>query len=280
MRVNQAGHDLVFGMEQYREFAYPDPASPLARATASLKLGWGFRPAREILAGLDPQLAALSAAPWTCGIGTTKGVTPDTRFGRAQAEAIAHDELEQFAKGVFAACTVAPNENQLAAMASFAYNVGLKGFKGSSVLKAHNRGDFLAASRAYGLWNRAGGIVMAGLERRRREEAALYLRPVPAYEAAPAPDFHAPAHQPEAEMPQTVDPESKMTSSTINRASVVAGATAAAATITEISRAVADVKTSFSSLGDWLLPALLVAVVCLCGYIVYERLRVRKEGFS
>ena len=81
-------------------------------------------------------------------------------------------------------------------------------------------------------------------------------------------------------MPQAVDPESKMTSSTINRASVVAGGTAVAATITEISRAVADVKTGFSSLGDWLLPALLVVVVCLCGYIVYERLRVRKEGFS
>lgn len=81
-------------------------------------------------------------------------------------------------------------------------------------------------------------------------------------------------------MPQAVDPESKMTSSTINRASVVAGGTAAVATITEVTRAVADVKASVSSLGDWLLPVLLVVVVCLCGYIVYERLRVRKEGFS
>lgn len=274
MRVNQAGHDLVFGMEQYREFAYPDPASPLARATASLKLGWGFRPAREILAGLDPQLAALSAAPWTCGIGTTKGVTPDTRFARAQAEAIAHDELEQFAEGVAAACTVGPNENQLAAMASFAYNVGLKGFKGSSVLKAHNRGDFLAASRAYSLWNRANGKVMAGLTRRRAAEADLYLRPVQAEAQADAPVEELAASS------NRVESETKMSASTINRASVVAGVAAAAGAVSEVASSISGVKSGFESLGTWAVPVLLIAVVGLCGFIVWERIRQRREGWA
>jgi lysozyme len=81
-------------------------------------------------------------------------------------------------------------------------------------------------------------------------------------------------------LPQQVDPERPMAASTINRAGVVAGGTAAVATVAETARTVADVKYSAQALGDWLVPILLLAVVGLCGYIVWERVKQRKGGWA
>lgn len=272
--VNKACEDLVFSFEQYREFAYPDPASPLAKATRNIKLRWGYRPAREILDGLDEETRRLSGSPWTCGIGRTRGVTLDTRMSKAEAWADMRGELNMIANQVLTVCTTEPNENELAAMTSLAYNVGVAGFKKSTVLRAHNRGDKQAAARAFALWNRAGGVEMAGLTRRRAAEAALYLTPVRATRAAAVPE-----ERPEPDMPQTVDAERPMTQSSINRSAVVAGGTAAVATVAETARTVADVKYSADALGNWLVPILLVVVVALCGYIVWDRVRVRAKGW-
>ena len=99
----------------------------------------------------------------------------------------------------------------------------------SSVIKAHRRGDYQAAARAFGLWTKAGGKVWPGLTRRRAAEAALYLEPMPD-------DVSDPVEGPAQAMPQVVEPERPMAASTINRAGVVAGGTAAVATV-EIGRA-------------------------------------------
>ena len=80
-------------------------------------------------------------------------------------------------------------------------------------------------------------------------------------------------------MPQSVDAESPMHASPINRAGVVAGGTAAVATVAETARTVAEVKYSVSSLGDWLLPVLLLVIVVLCGFVVWNRFNQRKEGW-
>lgn len=280
--VNKACEDLVFSFEQYREWAYPDPASPLAKATRNRKLRWGYRPAREILGGLEEETRRLSGAPWTCGIGRTRGVTLDTRMSKAEALADMRGELDMVARQVLDVCTLQPNENELAAMTSLAYNIGIgrdlpggpAGFRTSTVLRAHNRGDKQSAARAFALWNRAGGVEMAGLTRRRAAEAALYLTPVRAAQVATAPE-----EQPDPDMPQTVDAERPMTQSSINRSAVVAGGTAAVATVAETARTVADVKYSADSLGNWLVPILLVVVVALCGYIVWDRVNVRKKGW-
>ena len=198
----------------------------------------------------------------------------DTRMSRAEAWGDMRGELNMVAEQVLRACTVAPNENELAAMTSLAYNVGVAGFKKSTVLRAHNRGDKQAAARAFALWNRAGGVEMAGLTRRRAAEATLYLTPVRAAQVATVPE-----EQPDPDMPQAVDAERPMTQSSINRSAVVAGGTAAVATVAETARTVADVKYSADSLGNWLVPILLVVVVALCGYIVWDRVRVRAKGW-
>ena len=206
----------------------------------------------------------------TIGYGFTHGVKMGDVMTRAEADARLIEELRPYEMAVWQACTNEPNQNQFDAMTSLCYNIGTAGFRRSTVLKAHNRGDHQAAARAFGLWNKSGGKVYAGLTRRRAEESALYL--------TPAPDDVSDPITPE--MPQRIDPESTMVESPINRAGVVAGGTAAVATVAETARTVADVKYNLQALGDWLVPVLLIVVVALCGFMVWQRIRQRREGWA
>lgn len=65
------------------------------------------------------------------------------------------------------------------ALEALAFNIGCGGFLRSTVLREHNRGDYRAAAKAFGLWNkeRINGklVVSKGLVNRRAKEAALYL---------------------------------------------------------------------------------------------------------
>ena len=205
----------------------------------------------------------------TIGFGFIRGVKMGDKMTLAEARDRLKREIVEYEQGVLAACTRKPNQNQFDAFVCFAFNVGVAGFKKSSVLKAHNRGDYQAAARAFGLWNKAGGKVFTGLTRRRAAEAALYLEPV---------DIDL-ADEPEP-MPQLVEPERPMTASTINRASVAAGTTATLAAAGEALQTVQGVRYGLAGLEDWIVPALLVVVVALCGYIIWERVNQRKGGWA
>lgn len=204
----------------------------------------------------------------TIGFGFTKGVKMGDKMTLAEARDKLKHEIVEYEQGVLSACTRPPNQNQFDAFVCFAFNVGLAGFRKSSVLKAHNRGDHQAAARAFGLWNKAGGKVWPGLTRRRAAEAALYLEPVEPEAVA------------EPEMPQAVEPERPMTASTINRASVAAGTTATLAAAGEALQTVQGVRYGLQGLEGWIVPALLVVVVALCGYIVWERVNQRRGGWA
>lgn len=203
----------------------------------------------------------------TIGYGFTHGVKMGDTITREEADHRFVIELVKYEMAVERACTNPPNQNQFDAMVLLCFNIGITGFCKSTVLRCHNAGDHQAAARAFGLWNKSGGKVYAGLTRRRAEEAALYLTPVPGDGAT-------------LSMPQRIDPESSMTASPINRAGVVAGGTATVAAVSETVRTVADVKYSVASLGDWLAPILLLCVVGLCGYMVWQRVQQRKGGWA
>ena len=206
----------------------------------------------------------------TIGYGFTHGVKMGDVMTRAEADARLIEELRPYEMAVWQGCTNEPNQNEFDAMTLLCFNIGPGGFKRSTVLKAHNRGDHQAAARAFGLWNKSGGKVYAGLTKRRAEESALYLTPMPDDVSDPI----------TPEMPQRIDPESSMVESPINRAGVVAGGTAAVATVAETARTVADVKYSTQALGDWLVPVLLIVVVALCGYMIWQRVNQRKQGWA
>jgi lysozyme len=263
--------------EAFREFAYPDPASPLARECRArgYNLRWGFGPAKPIIDKLPEDLRKLHGNPWTCGYGETKDVTFETRWSKDEAHRRLLVRLQEFEDGVLAACTVAPNPNECAAFVSLAYNIGLGGFRKSSVLKAHNRGDKQAAARAFNLWNKAGGQVLPGLVRRRADEAALYLKPF--QDVVSSEEELAEYAEP---VSQQVEPERPMKDSKINQASMVAGGTAGVAATAEILSTVNAVKHGIEGLGSWLVPLLLVITLAAVGWTVYERYQQRKKGIA
>lgn len=71
--------------------------------------------------------------------------------------------------------TVELNQNQLDALGSFAYNIGIGAFKKSNLLKLLNKGDYLEASMEFGRWDKAGGKVIDGLQARRKLEYDLFI---------------------------------------------------------------------------------------------------------
>mgnify|MGYP003350464813 CR=1 FL=1 len=126
---------------------------------------------------------------WTIGYGETgPHVVEGLVWTTLQAEEALISRVQEFCDQVMAECRLPPNENQLAAMTSLAYNIGIgpkvmkkgmrPGFRQSSVLRLHNEGRFAEAAAAFGMWNKAGGQVRAGLTRRRSSESSLYLLPV------------------------------------------------------------------------------------------------------
>jgi lysozyme len=61
------------------------------------------------------------------------------------------------------------------ALVSISFNFGLGNLQRSTIRIRANRQEWEAAADAFLLWNKAGGKVLAGLDRRRREERALFL---------------------------------------------------------------------------------------------------------
>jgi GH24 family phage-related lysozyme (muramidase) len=69
------------------------------------------------------------------------------------------------------------NQNQFDALVSMAYNIGVGGLLGSTLYRNICKGvrDVAAITSNFIAWSRAGGQQLAGLLRRRQEEAAMFF---------------------------------------------------------------------------------------------------------
>jgi lysozyme len=177
MRISAVGLQLIRAEEGFREHAYPDPASPLARATPSRR--WGFEPANEIRAALPVSLQMQSGFPWTIGYGFTRHldgrkVLPGDTMTRAEAEAQLARHVEPFEAGVREVLQVPVNQPMFDALVSICWNIGIGAFQGSTLVRLLNEGRYLEAAREFDRWNRAGGEVLPGLVARRDREQALF----------------------------------------------------------------------------------------------------------
>jgi lysozyme len=81
----------------------------------------------------------------------------------------------EFCPGVEKLVKVKVSNNEFAAMVCLAYNIGLGNFAQSTVLRCMNALNRADAAHAFTLWNKAGGVVLPGLTRRRQAEMALFL---------------------------------------------------------------------------------------------------------
>jgi lysozyme len=249
--------------------------------------GWDFgipwASVEDMARSEDCRLVAYQciAGVWTNGWGETLGITPDMRWTEDQADSRFLQSVRKYAARVEALCTVQPTPNELGAMTSLAYNIGLEAFAKSTVLRQHNAGNKDAAARAFGLWNKArvGGVLqeVRGLTLRRGRESAQYLTP----------DDEAP----QPRLPQAVAPESSLAKSPIAQggavtagAGLLTGVTSIAGQIDEASGALASVKAVADQVVQFvgLPPGVLLALVLVgAGFAVYHwRAKQRSEGWA
>lgn len=117
------------------------------------------------------------AGVWTIGYGHTAGVREGMEITQEVADMLLAEDLDRFEKNVSALVEgVALNPNQLSALVSFAYNLGVGSLQKSTLLnkvKANPCDPNIASE--FLRWVRAGGKVLRGLVRRRNAEANLYF---------------------------------------------------------------------------------------------------------
>lgn len=67
------------------------------------------------------------------------------------------------------------NQAQFDALVSFAYNCGVGALAGSTLLRLIKAGHPGLAAREFKKWDKAGGVALAGLTRRREAERRMFL---------------------------------------------------------------------------------------------------------
>ena len=102
------------------------------------------------------------------------------RISVAKANAVLSQQVLELRSQVESMVTVELNDNQLSALTSFAFNVGIYGFESSTLRKKLNAGDYAGAANEFPRWNKAHirgkKVPLAGLTRRREAEKQLFLK--------------------------------------------------------------------------------------------------------
>lgn len=127
--------------------------------------------------GLRLEAYKCSAGVWTIGYGHTKGVKRGQKCTIAQAEQWLFDEVQDFRDKVIAELPAGFDDvNKIAALTSFAYNVGINAFRDSTLLKIlENNPNDLQLVREFARWNKAQCVVIMGLWVRRKKECLTYF---------------------------------------------------------------------------------------------------------
>ena len=93
-----------------------------------------------------------------------------------EVDAILAKDLERFERGVARYCPASTSSQGIFdALVSFAFNVGLGNLQRSGLRMKTNRGEYTEAANEFMKWTKAGGKVLPGLVKRRKDEQALYL---------------------------------------------------------------------------------------------------------
>lgn len=154
MITNQAGLDIIKHFEGLGDGDKDTPElEPYVDPVGIPTLGWGS------IWGLNGKRVTMKH----------RAVTPD------EAEFLLERELSHTERAVARLVSVPVTQNQFSALCSFTYNVGSGNLQASTLRGKLNRGDVLGAANEFPKWRRAKGRILAGLVRRRREEARLFL---------------------------------------------------------------------------------------------------------
>ncbi len=140
------------------------------------------------------------AGVWTCGYGSTVGVTQHTHWTQEQAEAALAAEMEVHEANVERLVKVSLNQGQFDALVSLCYNIGAGNLGKSALIKHLNNGDYARAASHFADFKYAKvqgdtakrmkvkpgtSVVLPGLVERRANEAAMFLEAEPVLDAMP-----------------------------------------------------------------------------------------------
>jgi lysozyme len=187
MRTSEDGLDEIRKSEALRLHAYPDPASPLAKATPRKR--WGFVSANVLMGDLPEGIHTLSGEPWTLGYGNTffngRKVQPGDECTAAEAEANLRVSVQDYERGVLEAVRAPLTQPMFDALVSLCYNIGIGAFQRSTLVRKLNAGDYIGATEQFDQWVWAGGEPILAKRRDREQEwfrsgirAALAEHPV------------------------------------------------------------------------------------------------------
>ena len=113
-------------------------------------------------------------------LGNCDGDEPD-EFKRGLSDQEVYDlfisDAKRYIDAVNRLVTVPLTQNQFDALVSFTFNLGEGALEESTLRRKLNAGDYEGAAAEFGKWVKAGGQVLAGLVRRRKDEAELFLTP-------------------------------------------------------------------------------------------------------
>ncbi|WP_158972654.1 glycoside hydrolase family protein [Paraglaciecola sp. L3A3] len=141
----------------------------------------------------------------TIGYGHTQNVQMGQSITEQEAENILQDDMQAFAIAVEKAISVELNDNQFAALVSFAFNCGAGNLNASTLRRKLNGKDYDCVPSELSRWVKATDPStgkkrsLAGLVKRRAAEGELFLKPVDD-EASTLPEL----------MPQKIEPEPEM----------------------------------------------------------------------
>lgn len=111
----------------------------------------------------------------TIGFGETSGVKMGQTTTPTRALVQLLQSADRHAKGMVECIKVPISQNEFDAYLSFTYNVGVRAFCTSTLIKKLNAQDYEGACNELLRWDKQGGVVLPGLTKRRKEEHALCL---------------------------------------------------------------------------------------------------------
>ena len=111
-----------------------------------------------------------SKGVWTIGYGHTSGVQQGDTCTLQQAQGWLQQDIQWAARVVNTLVKVPLNQSEFDALTDFVFNVGSGNFQHSQLLVLVNQGNFTAAANEFDKWDHAGGVIIAGLLRRRVAE--------------------------------------------------------------------------------------------------------------
>ena len=116
------------------------------------------------------------AGVWTIGYGHTAGVKEGDTITQAQSDEYLRNDLAKYEKAVMNYDGIyCFNQNQFDALVSFTYNCGARNLKN---LTQSGKRTIAQISEKILLYNKAGGVVLRGLQRRRSAEKELFDTPI------------------------------------------------------------------------------------------------------